>query len=386
VTVIECNPSSTYNLTASALGFCAGDAGVTFSLSGTEIGRSYELYKGDGIVATLTGTENAAAFNGFQTEGIYTAKVLASGGDCEATMSGTPITISRNSLPTQPTIAKPSDVCFNGGSIVFMATGYTGSLEWVSTGGGSESGNSVTFASGAETGTKIVKARSAQTHTNAPTCYSAGVTQSAAVNAIPAMPTLTVQTPTGLASATFTASYGSGTYDWDGYFSGDGVVKYTPAEAGTYTARVRSSVDYGSLTCYGDYSASASALVQNKLSLGAACTTYADCASNNCQCQVCADPGASCANGYFYMNITGPCPAGYTTHNTFTSNPVGVQWTNQIRRQDCNGSPCTVPCLGWYMTNFVRADGSRSYTQTNVSIPCPSALMDVLYVLCYKKL
>jgi uncharacterized protein (TIGR02145 family) len=54
-------------------------------------------------------------------------------------------------------------------------------------------GNNVTFASGAATGTKTVKAQSAKTYTDAPTCYSAAVTQSAAVNPLP---TITLRSST----------------------------------------------------------------------------------------------------------------------------------------------------------------------------------------------
>jgi uncharacterized protein (TIGR02145 family) len=64
---------------------------------------------------------------------------------------------------------------------VFTATDYSGSLTWTLYTGGTQSGNSVTFAS-ADTGTKTVKAQSSQTYSNAPTCYSATVTQSATVN------------------------------------------------------------------------------------------------------------------------------------------------------------------------------------------------------------
>jgi uncharacterized protein (TIGR02145 family) len=87
-----------------------------------------------------------------------------------------------NALPTVPNInVSPATVCQNGGNIVFTASGYSGSLTWMSYTGGTPSGSSVTFASAA-TGTKSVTARSAQTYTNAATCYSAEVSKSVTVN------------------------------------------------------------------------------------------------------------------------------------------------------------------------------------------------------------
>jgi hypothetical protein len=100
--MFTCIPSTAYNLKVSASGFCTGDAGVTFALSGTQSGRHYELFR-NGIptaVATLTGAGNAQTFTApINVPGSYTAKVLASGGYCETVMTGTH-TVSENPLPT----------------------------------------------------------------------------------------------------------------------------------------------------------------------------------------------------------------------------------------------------------------------------------------------
>jgi uncharacterized protein (TIGR02145 family) len=175
-------------------------------------------------------------------------------------MSGTPITISRNPLPEAPVISQPADVCFNNGSIVFTASDYTGSLTWVSNGGGSVNGSSVTFASGAATGTKTVKAQSSRTYTNAPTCYSAEVTQFATVNPIP---TITHNTNGGAATQrvilgaaisaiSYTAS-NSATFTKTGSIFPDGLnvsasgssytIYGTPTSAGTYGYSLTASVN-----------------------------------------------------------------------------------------------------------------------------------------------
>jgi hypothetical protein len=89
VTVIECVPSSIYTLTASATAYCAGST-VTFALSNTTSGRTYWLYKGTEHVNTLTAIGGAATFTGaFAGAGVYTAQVIAEGGNCVAVMNGT---------------------------------------------------------------------------------------------------------------------------------------------------------------------------------------------------------------------------------------------------------------------------------------------------------
>jgi hypothetical protein len=88
---LVCIPSTPYSLTASASGFCAGEAGVTFALSGTENGRSYQLYRDDAtVVATLEGTGSAATFsNAVNVADTYTARTADNLQYCPATMHGT---------------------------------------------------------------------------------------------------------------------------------------------------------------------------------------------------------------------------------------------------------------------------------------------------------
>jgi hypothetical protein len=287
-----CIPSTVYTLTASASGFCADAAGVTFSLSGTQAGRSYQLYKGATTVATLTGTGNAAPFSGSMTEGTYTAKVLASAGYCEATMAGSPV-ISRNPLPTQPTIAKPDDVCLNNGSIVFTASGYSGSLTWTSNGGGAVNGNSVTFASGAATGTKTVKAKSAQTYTNAPTCYSAEVTEFADVLALPATPNLAVSASTVCLGSNIvfrvTSLVSGATYTWSGAAgtvsgTGDGTYTVSSASTGSVSVTAYARLSSNGATCQSSGNASSSAYVSQPGENGQAIDPTCGCATPYVPC------------------------------------------------------------------------------------------------------
>jgi hypothetical protein len=183
--IINCVPSAVYELKATASAYCTGSS-VTFALSNAASGRVYRLYRGSNPVDVLAGQGAAATFTGqFAGAGIYTAWVDADGTHCPAAMTGSH-NIVANATPTPPTITLSSgNVCYKAGALVFTASSYTGALAWTAAGGGTVSGNSVTFASGASTGTKTVKAQSSQTYANAETCHSAEVTQTGTINVLP---------------------------------------------------------------------------------------------------------------------------------------------------------------------------------------------------------
>jgi hypothetical protein len=326
--IIKCIAPPTFNLSATASGFCADDATeIAFTLDGTEVGREYRLYRdGTAEVSVITGNGNEMSFGAFAVPGTYTALTIADGLYCPMQM-GAALVVAENQLPAPPQLNEPADVCQNDGDIVFIATGYGGTVDWSLSSGGTAEGNSYTFSS-ASPGTKSVTARSVQTHDNAPTCYSDDVvTRSATVHATPAVPTLTVKN--GVADhtpAVFTASYGSGTYDWSGYFSGDGAVKETPLDEGTYSAAVRSLLNFGSLTCASAFTPADTA---NTLpyDVGSPCQTALDCPlSNNCRCSLCTPPGyfRDCTTHqvFVHLNYGYPCPDGWDRYSCGSKHPL----------------------------------------------------------------
>jgi hypothetical protein len=157
--------------------------------------------------------------------------------------------ITANATPTAPIISQPGDVCYNAGDLVFTITSYSGTPTWVNNGGGTENGLSVTFASGASTGTKTVIAKSSQTYTNAQTCYSAEVTQTGTINALPAVTGSSGDSRCGSGAVTFSASVPEGvTIDWYNAASagstvsgGYGVTSFAPSltTSTTYYAQAR---------------------------------------------------------------------------------------------------------------------------------------------------
>jgi uncharacterized protein (TIGR02145 family) len=126
-----CIPSKVYELEASASTFCEGGAGVTFALSGTDKGASYELYRDDTpeAVATLEGTGSPATFSGSFGAGTYSARTVPDGGFCPAEMSGMH-EVSEQPVPTITTQPAGNSVCSNGTvQLRVVATGAT-AYQW----------------------------------------------------------------------------------------------------------------------------------------------------------------------------------------------------------------------------------------------------------------
>jgi hypothetical protein len=127
---LSCIPSTVYDLTASASSFCAGSAGVTFALSGTELGRIYQLYKdGTTVMAALPGTGSPATFSGMVNEvGIYTARAVALLEYCPAVMTGSHAVASAPS-PEPPALDGSSSYCTSG--TITATAGYDGTgIRW----------------------------------------------------------------------------------------------------------------------------------------------------------------------------------------------------------------------------------------------------------------
>jgi uncharacterized protein (TIGR02145 family) len=102
--IMNCMLPATYTLQASASSFCAGSAGVQFTLSGTENGRRYQLYRDDVAVddAVLEGDGSADTFNDtFNEAGTYTAQTIADKKYCAISMDGAHA-IAENPLPANP--------------------------------------------------------------------------------------------------------------------------------------------------------------------------------------------------------------------------------------------------------------------------------------------
>jgi hypothetical protein len=264
--------------------------------------------------------------------------VAAENGYCAATVTGTH-TASENALPTAPTIQKPADVCYNSGALVFTATGYTGVLQWTATGGGTQSGSSVTFASGAATGTKTVTARSAQSYSSALTCYSATVTQSAAVNPLPVVSSVSGNSRCDAGAVTLSATMSGDvttamTYTWT-----VGGSSYTTTTDSYTTVSLSSSAAYTvkAINVNNCESNTASGNITVTFPAGDGQTANScGCATGTINCS-----GTCITTGYYTQNdgaCTGECNKAYVRRFDQCGNVVNAQYSTYTK------SSCTTGC------------------------------------------
>jgi hypothetical protein len=337
--VINCKMPAAQTLTASYEAYCIGTDGVNLALSGTEDGAVYQLYKNDALLpgATIAGTGGAATFSGYFLAGTYRVETEA-GAFCPVAMNGTR-TITENPLPTPPQLNTPANVCQDAGTIVFVASGHSGTADWSLSSGGAADGASYTFTSAAS-GTKSVTVRSAQTHTNAPTCFSSSLANGAAtVYAKPSVPSLSLSPSTrSTVPGTYTASGGSGNYEWSGYFAGrSGATQYTASTKQTYTTSVRSKVIYGTSTCYSGWSTERSYTLADPTPEGGSCSSSSQCANGSCKCSYCITSAATCSSSYVYYeeDYDDSCASGFGSSTSCTA-AGSANWTRGSR-QYCSG-------------------------------------------------
>ncbi|MBX2907813.1 MAG: T9SS type A sorting domain-containing protein [Taibaiella sp.] len=86
-------------LVASSTGYCAGSAGVEFTLANTQTGTSYSLYNGTTLVGgPIAGTGSGISFGFKMPTGMYSAVATDALNGCTTNMTGTP-SIVMNTLP-----------------------------------------------------------------------------------------------------------------------------------------------------------------------------------------------------------------------------------------------------------------------------------------------
>ena len=121
--VISVNPvPTTYTVTGGG-SYCAGGSGVNVSLSGSQTGVNYQLYRGGAAVgSSISGTGSALSF-GLQTlAGIYTVTATNASTGCLSTMSGS-ATVVIAALPAVYTIAGGGTYCSGGTGVAITLSG-----------------------------------------------------------------------------------------------------------------------------------------------------------------------------------------------------------------------------------------------------------------------
>jgi hypothetical protein len=101
---------TTYSITGGG-SYCTGGSGVAIGISGSDIGTTYQLYRGATSVSSKPGTGSAVSFGNSIITGTYTVVATTAAG-CPATMTGT-ATVSVNSLP-QVSVFSGNNICSYG--------------------------------------------------------------------------------------------------------------------------------------------------------------------------------------------------------------------------------------------------------------------------------
>jgi len=130
--------------------FCTGSAGLDISLSGSDGGVNYQLYKGSTPIGVpLAGTGlGTLDFGTFTAPGVYTVVAGSAGTTCTGTMSGS-ATISVNTLPVAHLVAGGGNYCAGAAGAPVTLTGSSTGVTYVLYYGGVATGDSVSGTGGA---------------------------------------------------------------------------------------------------------------------------------------------------------------------------------------------------------------------------------------------
>lgn len=121
--------------------FCAGGAGVSVNLSGSETGVTYTLYK-DGVAQTPTvaGTGSAISFTGIAEAGVYTVKGSRNSNTTDMTGSAT---VTVNAAPTAFSVSGGGSYCTGGTGVAVGLSGSESGVNYQLFIGGSASGTAI---------------------------------------------------------------------------------------------------------------------------------------------------------------------------------------------------------------------------------------------------
>jgi hypothetical protein len=100
VPVVDCLSPTTYSLSASATVICNG-VSVTFTLSGSQNGATYQLYKDDStpVGEKVVASGSSIIFNTLPEVGVYTVQTVDSGKYCSGTTVSQASVVMANALP-----------------------------------------------------------------------------------------------------------------------------------------------------------------------------------------------------------------------------------------------------------------------------------------------
>ena len=163
-TVVSVNPLPTAYTVTGGGGYCIGSTGVHIGLSPSDIGISYQLYRGSVPVGTaLGGSGSAIDFGLLTTAGTYTVFATNTTTGCTNAMTGAAI-VSVNTLPTAFVVSGVGGYCpGSAGSVLNLSGSVTGVTYQLILGGSvvttvAGTGSGISFPAQTTTGTYTVVA------------------------------------------------------------------------------------------------------------------------------------------------------------------------------------------------------------------------------------
>ncbi|MES2702488.1 MAG: Ig-like domain-containing protein [Bacteroidota bacterium] len=103
--------------------YCTGSAGLNISLSGSEAGVNYQLYRGATAVGTsIPGTGSSISFGTISVAGTYSVLAINGASACTGNMPGT-ATITVSPLPTVYTVSGGGAYCQGGSGVSVSLSG-----------------------------------------------------------------------------------------------------------------------------------------------------------------------------------------------------------------------------------------------------------------------
>jgi hypothetical protein len=141
---VAVNPQPTaYTLSSSSSAYCAGGAGVTFSLSGSQVGVTYRLFNGTTPVgAVVNGNGSPFSFGLNTIAGSYTAIATDVLNGCTTTMTGTPALVI-NPVPAAFTVSGGGSYCAGGAGAEVTLLGSESGINYQAFTGASATGTAV---------------------------------------------------------------------------------------------------------------------------------------------------------------------------------------------------------------------------------------------------
>ncbi|MES2704259.1 MAG: T9SS type A sorting domain-containing protein [Bacteroidota bacterium] len=229
---------------------CAGDAGVSIGLSGSETGISYQLYNGTTAVGTtVPGTGSAITFGLQSATGTYTVLAINVATSCTSSMSGSSVVVV-NPLPVAYTVIGGGSYCAGSAGVSVGLSNSTSGISYQLYKGGVAIGSPLTgtgaaldFGIHTDTGSYSIVA------TNPATSCFATMTGTATISIDPLPAVFTVTGGGSYCAGGTGVSIGLGSSEAGiNYQLYNGAASVGPVVAGTGSA-----ISFGTQTAVGTY-------------------------------------------------------------------------------------------------------------------------------------